>query len=164
MTDNFLNSFKPKRVDALKKNFEDELLVYDEATHRGHCLNRSASVVWLACDGRATVSEITARLVAEEQSGISDVTVRFALIKLAKAGLLSNGEALSELIQPRMRRDILRKLGTVAVFALPIITSILVPIPASAASCFPLLHACTKNSDCCSNHCGLSGINLVCLP
>jgi hypothetical protein len=35
---------------------------------------------------------------------------------------------------------------------------------AQAASCFPLLHACTNNGQCCSGHCGLSGVSLVCLP
>ena len=164
MTDDFPGAFKPKRIEALKGELEDELVVYDPVTHRGHCLNRSASLVWLACDGRATVSEIAARLAAETHSGISEVMIQLALIKLDRAGLLSTRGTLSEKIRPRTRRDILRRLGTAAVFALPAVTSLLVPTPASAASCFPLLHSCTKNSDCCSNNCGISGINLVCLP
>lgn len=164
MTDDFPRAFKPKRIDALKVELEDEFVVYDPATHRAHCLNRSASLIWLACDGRATVSEIAARLAAETDSRINEAMIELALIKLDRAGLLSTRGTLSEKMRPRTRRDILRRLGTAAVFSLPVVTSLLVPTPANAASCFPLAHLCTKDSDCCSNHCGVSGVNLVCLP
>ena len=45
------SSDTPKRVDALSRPLDDELLVYDARTHRGHCLNQTAAAVWKACDG-----------------------------------------------------------------------------------------------------------------
>jgi len=164
MTNNTVSALKPKRIDAFKTKLRDELLVYDPETHRGHCLNRSASLIWLACDGKTAVSEIAARVAAETPLGIDEPLVWFALVKLDRAGLLSNGETLSHKIQAPTRRAILRRLGTAAALALPVVMSMLVPTPARAASCFPLLHGCTNNAQCCSGHCGVSGVSLVCLP
>lgn len=164
MIDHALQSLKPKRIDAMKRKLQDELLVYDPATHRGYCLNRTASLLWLACDGEATVSEIATRLTGGTESEIDEATVLFGMRKLDEAGLFADAGTLCEKIQPRTRREILRRLGSVAVIALPAVASILVPVPASASSCFPLLHLCTSNAQCCSGRCGLSGGSLVCLP
>src|SRR5262249_10237769 len=143
---------------------QDELLVYDPVAHRGHCLNESASIIWLACDGVATASQIASHFAQETKSPLNEPMVLFALSKLDQAGLLSDAGVLSRTIQPSTRRQILRSLGSAAVIVLPAVMSMLVPTPASAASCFPLLHACSSSAQCCSGNCGLSGVNLVCLP
>jgi len=164
MIDDAVRGMKPKRIGATKQKLQNELLVYDPATHRGHCLNKSASLIWQACDGEATVLGITERLARETGSEIDEAMVLFGLSKLDKAGLLENAGTVCRKIQPPTRRDILRRLGSVAVIALPAVMSMLVPTPTSAASCFPLLHLCSSNAECCSGHCGVSGANLVCLP
>ena len=164
MINNVLIALRPKRINATTRTLQDELLVYDPSTHRGHCLNKSASIIWLSCDGVTTVSEIASRFAEETQSDVNEPMILFALNKLDKAGLLSQPGDLSHSIQPSTRREILRRLGSVAVIALPAVVSMLVPTPARAASCFPLLHSCSSNAQCCSGHCGLSGVNLVCLP
>jgi hypothetical protein len=154
---------KPKHIKALTREFHDELLVYDAGRHRAHCLNKTAAMVWSECNGDATVSDIAKRLRSALQKE-SDAIVRLAVIKLRKAGLLEESDAVlvgGELLN---RRDVLRRMRTIAIVALPVVTTMLVPMPASAASCFPLLHACTSNVQCCSGHCGVSGVNLVCLP
>ncbi len=43
----------------------DEVLVYDLDRHQAHCLNRSAALVWRACDGHSDPAEIARRLTAE---------------------------------------------------------------------------------------------------
>ena len=164
MIDTVLATMRPKRIEAMARELQDELLVYDPRTHRGHCLNKSASLIWLACDGTATVSQIVARFARDAESGINEPMVLFAMKKLDAAGLLRNPGTLSPKILPSTRREILRRLGSVAVIALPVIATMIVPTPARAASCFPLLHACSTNAQCCSGHCGLSGVTLVCLP
>jgi Coenzyme PQQ synthesis protein D (PqqD) len=164
MMDTVLATMRPKRIEAMTRELQDELLLYDARTHRGHCLNKSASLIWLACDGTATVSEIVARFAEDAESGINEPMVLFALKKLDAAGLLRNPGTLSPKILPATRREILRKLGSAAVIAVPVIVTMLVPTPARAASCSPLLHTCSSNAQCCSGHCGLMGGTFVCLP
>ena len=153
----------PKRVDAVSRQFCDELLVYDLRTDRAHCLNQAAAAVWMACDGKTTLNEMIRDLQDKMRSRIDQQILWMALSKLEAAGLLVEGTFLCK--QPRRlsRREAMRKIGSAAAIALPVVTSMLVPAPAMALSCFPLGHACTQNIQCCSNHCGVLGVNLVCL-
>ncbi len=66
---------KPKRIKALTRKFDDELLVYDERRHKAHCLNKTAAMVWLECTGHCTVPEISKKLEADFQSGGDDSLV-----------------------------------------------------------------------------------------
>jgi len=158
-----MNSVKPKRIRALTRPFDDELIVYDARTHIAHCLNRTAALVWRECDGETTVQDIVKKLQDKLQSE-ADAVVQLAVMRLQKAGLLEKSDALLVEGELWKRRDLLKRIRTVAMVAIPLVTSMLVPAPASGASCFPVLHSCTTPSQCCSGHCGLSGINLVCLP
>ncbi len=164
MNNGFTDTIEPKRIDALWRQLGDELLVYDARRHRGHCLNRTAAVVWLSCDGKTPVTEIAGDLRKILDADVDEQVVWMALGRLEKAGLLQEQTFLPTEARLLSRRKIMRKIGTIAAVALPVVTSILVPSPAQAASCFPLLHGCSNNSQCCSGHCGLSGVNLVCLP
>jgi hypothetical protein len=160
---NQINPLKPKRIDALTHEFHDELLVYDRERHKAHCLNKTAAAVWLECSGDATVPEIAKKLKGYFR-GSDDTLVRLSVVKLQKAGLLEKADGVFDVRESLNRRDVLKRIRAMAVVALPLVTTMLVPIPAAAASCFPVLHNCTSPAQCCSNHCGLSGIKLVCLP
>ena len=163
MNDRFPDSLEPKRIDALSRQVGDELLVYDAGRHRGHCLNRTAAAVWLACDGKSAVNKIAADLKKTLKADVDEDVVLMTLDKLEKAGLLSRSPLLAKEGRILARRELMRKIGTVAAVALPVVTSILVPLPAHAASCFPLLHVCNSNAQCCSGHCGIVGLALVCV-
>lgn len=154
---------KPKRIEALTRQFHDELLVYDAQRHRAHCLNKTAAMVWRECDGEATVPEITRKLEDAIQTD-ADTIVNLAVIRLRKAGLLEKSDAVLAAGELPNRRDVLKRLRAVAIVAIPVVTSMLIPTPTRAASCLALLQPCTSNAQCCSGHCGLSGVNLVCLP
>ncbi len=53
------SSFAPKaRDDLVFRQLEDEWVVYDSRAEQLHVLNHSAAVVWLYCNGTATVGEI----------------------------------------------------------------------------------------------------------
>jgi hypothetical protein len=153
------DSATPKRVSALSRQVGDELIVYDSETHQAHCLNYSATAVWKSCDGQTTVSEMVAT-VQKVLPGIDKQVVFMALLDLQEAGLLVKGTLAIDQHRSLSRRNALRRIGKVAAVALPVVTSLLVPTPSVAASCFPLGHACTRASDCCSGRCGLS---LLCL-
>jgi hypothetical protein len=158
------DAIAPKRIDALSRQLYDELLVYDARTHRGHCLNQTAAAVWLACDGKTSIIEMVRRLEKELSVDVDEQIVWMTLDKLEKAGLLSEQVNSPSEVRLLSRREVVRKIGSVVAVALPIVTSIVVPPPAQAASCFPLLHSCSNNAQCCSGHCGVSGVSLVCLP
>ena len=59
----------------------DELLVYDESTHRAHCLSATAARVWRACDGQRTPDALCAEL------GLDAGSVARALAELAACEL-----------------------------------------------------------------------------
>jgi hypothetical protein len=153
---------KPKRIKALTRKFDDELLVYDGRRHKAHCLNKTAAMVWLECTGHCTVPEISKKLDTDFQSGGDDSLVRLAVVRLYRAGLLEKSRSVhAELLS---RREALNRVRAIAIVAIPLVTTMLVPTPAHAASCFPLGHLCSSDSQCCSGHCGASGITVVCLP
>ena len=155
---------KPQRIEALTRKLGDELIVYDQRRYKAHCLNQTAAAVWLECDGEAAVPEIAKRLASLMCAECDEVLVMLAVAKLLKAGLLEKSDAIADGAKFLRRRDALKSIRTVALVALPVVTTMLVPTPAFAASCFPLLHACSNNLQCCSGHCGVSGVSLVCLP
>jgi Coenzyme PQQ synthesis protein D (PqqD) len=160
---NHETSLKPKRVEALTRQFCDELLVYDDRRHKAHCLNKAAAMVWLECNGNVTIQEIAAKLQGAFETD-SDTIVQLAVMRLRKAGLIETSDAVLAGGELLNRRVVLKRLRAVAIVAIPIVTSMLVPTPARAASCLPLLASCTSNAQCCSGHCGVSGASLVCLP
>jgi len=158
------SQFVPRRKKMILRELNDECLLYDEITNHAHCLNQFAAEVWKLCDGTNNIAEITLALGEKLNSRVEEHLIWMAVRRFQKCGLLLN--AIPELsgTYALSRRELARKLGRSAVIAFPLVTSIVVPTPAIAASCFPLLHLCTSNSQCCSNHCGLQGASLVCLP
>jgi Coenzyme PQQ synthesis protein D (PqqD) len=156
------NTGRPKRIDALIRQIENELIVYDARTHRAHCLNEIAAAVWKACDGSTTLSELIRDLQDKARGQLNDRIVRLTVIKLGRAGLLEEPMEWGEQ-QTTSRRLAIQKIGIAGAVALPIVTSILIPTPAMAASCLPNGQPCSSNAQCCSGICGLLGIHLVCL-
>ena len=156
------DSARPRRANAISRQLDDELIVYDIETYRAHSLNHTCAAVWKSCDGETTVADMLANM-GRVLPGVDKRLVVLALIELENAGLLVKETFSVNKKSSQSRRNALQKMGKVAAVALPVITSILVPTPSMALSCFPLGHSCTKNSDCCSGHCGLLGINLACV-
>ena len=127
-----------------------ELLVYDLQRNMVRRLNRVAAAIWKQCDGQKNVAEI-ARAVAPEFEGQVDVqAVRLALHRFSRAHLLAGPAPELPRVTKASRREWIKRMG---IAALPLVTSVAVPTPAQAASCFPALHTCTSNSQCCSGTC-----------
>jgi hypothetical protein len=107
--------------------------VYDQDRHRAHRLNRTAAVVWRSCNGRRTVGDL-ARIVEKEVGAGDENVVRLALDRLAGASLLT-GAVTSD--GPKIsRRELLRRIrtGSMIGLALPLVSSIVAPAPAEAAT------------------------------
>jgi hypothetical protein len=116
--------------DLVLKTVGDEVLVYDLARHRAHSLNRVAAAVWRRCDGTRDAEAIGAELREADGTPVTAEAVRYALAELGRARLLAGpaGEA------GITRRELVRRLGTAAAVALPIVTSIVAPTAAQAQS------------------------------
>ncbi|HEX9917908.1 MAG TPA: PqqD family protein [Pyrinomonadaceae bacterium] len=145
--------FKPlaRERDLIVEDLKDETLVYDLQSHRAHCLNRSAALVWKQCDGRRSVAEIAGNLRREFHANADDeVTVRFALEQLTKFKLLEEHTRQPASIKSGLtRREMVRRLGLAAAVSIPLVTSIVAPTPAQASTCVPTGGACTSSSQCC---------------
>ena len=50
---------KARKHELIVKELSDETLVYDETTHKAHCLNQTAALVWKFCDGRTSIPQMT---------------------------------------------------------------------------------------------------------
>ena len=121
-----------KRKDTIVRQVGDEFLVYDPKTNKAHCLNRVAAEVWMLCDGKTTVAEIARKVGEPAESSVDEAVIELALSRLQKAGLIEQDSSGSEPAIPS-RRVALRKMATAAL-ALPLVTTILVPTAAQAAS------------------------------
>ena len=153
------NSTCPRaREDGLiVREMADEVLIYDTACDRATALNPFAALVWAACDGVSDTAAITARLRAAGGSAKTADDVDKALALLDKAHLLDRSAAApASGIAAASRRKFIGRFGQTglaAALAVPVITSILAPTPAQAATCLPSAAACTTGAQCCSGLC-----------
>ena len=132
MTKQFMPS--ARRSKLVLRELADEVLVYDEETHRAHCLNRAAALVWKHCDGKTPVTAIAERVSEKLSSPVSDDFVWLALDQLAESELLASATVRPEPTSTISRRRMIRRLGLAAAVSLPLITSIVSPTAAEAQS------------------------------
>ena len=150
--------FPRARVDCLSREFEGEVLIYDAERHVGHCLNSTAATVWKLCDGKSSPRQIATELSRQLSAPVEESVVLLALQQLADVHLLVESEVL---VESPSRRVAIRRISVAAAIALPLITSLVAPTPARAASCFPNGTPCTDSAQCCSANCGSSN---TCAP
>ena len=132
-----------RKDGLLVRAVNEELLVYDIERHKAHCLNRPAALVWGHCDGRTTVAE-AARLAGKRiGTPIDEETIRSAVTQLDRAGLLQGRIARADNAGSVSRREAVRRLGVAAAAAVPIVTTIVAPHAAEAATCTPAGETCT---------------------
>jgi hypothetical protein len=146
-----------RRENLVVREMLDEVLVYNLRQHKAHCLNRAAAFVWNHCDGQTTAAEIARLMEQEWRKPISEDVVRLALKQLHKADLLQEPVIRVGVESRVSRREVMRKLGTAAAVALPLVTSIIAPTAASAATIPAACQDCVKKQDgvgACPSVCG----------
>jgi hypothetical protein len=148
---------RARKIDLVTREVAGELLVYDRSSDKALCLNRAATLVWLRCDGRTTMAEMTRLLASELKTPVDDEVVWFALDELEKSSLLQQPWTRPPKVNQMSRRTLVKRLGIGAAVAVPLITSIIAPKAAAAASCLPVSAACTADAQCCSNNCADNG-------
>jgi len=136
------DTVKPRaRTDGLVvRDLPGEIVVYDLGSHRAHCLNRTAAFVFRHADGRRTVADLAVALGEDAGAVADEAMVHLTLDRLAAADLLASPvQEPSGPLSPAQasRREAIRRVGLGAAVLLPIVTSLLVPTPAEAATCIP---------------------------
>ncbi len=153
---------RARQSGLITREVAGEMLVYDRNSDEAHCLNPTAALVWANCDGRTTIAEMARLLEAEMETAVADDIVWFALDQLEQSSLLDDPwkrpakiEEMS--IEQMSRRSLVKRLGIAAAVTLPLVTSIIAPAAAAAASCLPVSAPCTVDAQCCSNNCANNG-------
>jgi hypothetical protein len=125
---------KARKTKLIIKELADEVLVYDEDTHKAHCLNHTSALIWKFCDGRTNVPKMVRRLETAMNVTVPEETVWLALKQLDESRLLVKTNMNHGWMPQVSRRAVMRTIGMAAI-ALPVITSITNPTAAAAASC-----------------------------
>lgn len=145
---------KARKKNLVIQPLDDEVLIYDLRTDRAHCLNQAAALVWRYCDGKTPITVMSRKLGEATGAPPNEVVVQLALQRLHKAKLLDAAPD-AETLQ-LSRRDVIKRLGKVAAITIPVVTSIIAPEAAQAASCLEPIAGCkgrdsTFKGRCCCN-------------
>ena len=141
-----------RKRQLITKEIAGELIVYDRESDRVHCLNSTAAFVWTHCDGKTNVATIAQLLEDKFKIPVEQEIVLYALEQLNKSKLLDNSYAMIAPKHALSRRAVMR-LGVATALSVPLISSIVAPTAAQAASCLPSGSGCSSDSSCCSNNC-----------
>lgn len=130
-----------RKEGLVLQEMPDELLVYDLETNKAHCLNETSTLIWKACDGNKTVSDITESL----GNTIPEELVWLAIDQLNEKNLLEN--AIPTKYNKQTRREVIKRIGLASVVVLPFVASLTAPTHAlgSTASCGG---SCSTSADC----------------
>jgi hypothetical protein len=142
-----------RKQDLLVEELSSEVLVYDVEQDRAHCLNETAAFVWKRCDGQNTPQDIARLLGSTVNSTVDEKVVWLALDQLAENDLLERSLVMPPSIAGMNRRQVVRTIGLAAVVAVPLITSIVAPTAAQAATCLPPGQPCGTSAQCCGGLC-----------
>lgn len=143
-----------RKQDLITQELPNELLLYDLTNDKAHCLNETAAFVWRHCDGRTTPKEIARSLSQRSGATVDERLVWLAVGQLADNNLLSRRPQLPASFAGLNRREVVRAISlTAVVVAVPLITSIVAPTAAEAATCKGPGQACTSGLQCCSTVC-----------
>jgi Coenzyme PQQ synthesis protein D (PqqD) len=123
---------KARKADLVTRQIPGELLVYDLKRHKAYCLNDTAAKIWRQCNGKRTVTDLTAELGKELQSPIDEQRVQLALNQLEKSHLLQRQTGGSLSLQ--VSRRALIRAGTATAITLPLVTMIAAPSAQAQAS------------------------------
>jgi hypothetical protein len=144
---------RTRTESVVTKRVDDELIVYDGASHQAHCLFGAAVSVWEHCDGERSMEEIGRELA------LAPELVEQAVGELSRCGLLDEGPVP---VQHYSRREAAVKLAKVggAALAAPLIYSVVIPSSAAALSC--KVDGTTVTTTCSASGSGHKGTDDTC--
>jgi hypothetical protein len=151
------------------QELEKETLIYDLRNHKAFCLNQTSAMIWKACDGTKSVTEISQTLSRHLKSNVSKDLVWFALEQLKSENLLEDSSGFVTPLDNLSRREAVKRVGLASIIMLPVISALVAPTAIaaqSASSCFPADNSgsnstpgcpCVGTFDCCGI-CSATGV------
>jgi hypothetical protein len=125
-----------RKSEILTQKLSEETMVYDTISHRAHVLNQTVALVWESADGRNSIDEIAQILHRQLGLPADRSVVLLALEELSESGLLQ--EPVQAEVGPERltRRQVAQRLALAgaSLALVPLVTSVLAPTPAMAAS------------------------------
>ncbi len=142
------------------QELSDEILIYNLETNKAFSLNQTTALVWQNCDGIKDVSQIAKEMGRKLKQNVPDELVLLAIDSLRKEGLIAGSETDSPVFSASNRREMLKRVGYASMIALPMISSLVAPTSASAASGVPaaVCANCSKRGDPCDPACGANAL------
>lgn len=140
---------KARNENIIMQDAGDEILIYDTITDKAYCLNETSAKVFNACDGKQTFDEL------KSQYQFNDDLVYLALDELKAKDLLDSAANYETPFAGMTRREVIRKVGFATMIALPVVSSLIAPSAAQAASGGTTANCqvCTSNAQCISGRC-----------
>jgi hypothetical protein len=129
------NKPRVRQIDLLSEELQGERVVYDNSNNKVHRMNATMSWLWNRCDGSRTIDDLISAMQSDTGHGDARDLIIEGLHQLADANLLEPGSV--DLNTLGSARNMVSRRVAVAAgvsIAVPILTSILAPTPASAKS------------------------------
>jgi hypothetical protein len=131
-----------RRSGIVVQEADGEILIYDLKSHRAHCLNPTAALVWKHCDGKRTVEQLAQELCSKTGESLSTDAVWLAVDQLEKSRLLQEPVNRRPDERRLSRRQLMLRIGISAAATLPFIKTIDAPAALQAASCAGVEERC----------------------
>ena len=142
-----------RKEGLVVQELSGEVLVFDRARNKAHCLNSTAALVWGYCDGKMSVTQIARAIEGKINAPVDEDVIWLGVEQLSKTHLLQERAALPGHKSGLSRREVMKRIGVAAAVALPVVTSIMAPTAAQAANCIASGQPCTTGAQCCSLLC-----------
>lgn len=124
-----MDKLPPARTsDIVVQDLGKEILVYDLTINKAFCLNETTSTVFRHCDNKSNINDV--KLFLKDSS---DEVVFLALDLLKENNLLQNPDYKTPFAN-HSRRQLIKKIGLASLVALPMISTVIAPTSAMAAS------------------------------
>lgn len=143
MNENFMPKSRDENIWV--QELGSEILIYDALENKAFCLNETSALIWQECDGTKSVEEIAENAGKKASNKISTDFVRLALDELNEQNLLQSQDFAADILSGMTRREVIKKVGLASALALPVVTSLVSPLAAQAAS------TCIQNEAVCPN-------------
>lgn len=123
-----------RQSDIVVQELKDETLIYDLIINKAYCLNGTSAIVYHLCNGKNSVSDISDQLSRKLKSPFKEDLVWLAIDQLKQYNLLDNGQEIKTNFEGLSRREVIKRAGFASMIAIPVISSIIAPAAAQAAS------------------------------
>lgn len=126
--------FKSREANLVVTDLNNETLIYDFSRHKAYCLNETAAFVWKKANGKQSVSQIAEALAKKTKQTVNEEIIWLAIEELNKENLIAKFDETDSPLKGISRREAVRRVGLATMIALPVVSSLIVPKAAHAAS------------------------------